>query len=616
MVTAEEKKRAFVLKDWLRDYWIYLVIYAFFLYVSTTSVKSGDDWEVESWYKEGFLMNIGVMVRALFYFNGRLANNIFTPFFGYYDLLWCFTAPAIFTSIIYLSGKLFGFTHNLVPITVSFLMMLWVSDDIRLQTYTALTNNVGYIFVIALIFLYLNIIYNENTDKRLRFWQHEKLNYLLVTLLAFIIGLWIENTTIGFVAANILLALLSYINYKKVSPYILYGLIGSILSCLVIFEAPGYTARFSLMGVGAELGISQRIIRNLPTILQYLVIDNLPIYLVFFIIFIASILTGKINSKWKIFRVLAVIFASVMAAIISARMFFELLTGAYFSIPWPIIGSIFNGINRTIFDVNKPIPIVFCFAILLFVPIVAFLSQQKEKLLVLYCIGLVSAGVMAGSPYTPARTITLAIFMLVSITAHFASTIKIKSIDLRKASILVLILATLLQMDKFFLYGTYAMKIDKIRTQLTDSYRANLANGIVTEEEWFALPAFMEGSVFGSVNPSVNNMIALRRHYDLPKDVNLIIDNGFAVKSFSVTQVKDALYRIEVTPLYDISEYTYTFYVQQNNITIYESDEKADNFDNYEFPTSGTYTISCTLSNETNIKKSVSAFEPVEIKAE
>ena len=610
----EEKKKTFTLKDWMRDYWIYIVIYGFFLYVSSTSVRAGDDWEVQNWYNFNLLTKFLEAIRALFYFNGRLANNIATPFFGYYDFIWRFTAPAVFTSIIYLSNKLFGNARKLAPVGISFLLLLLVSDDIRLQTYTNLTNNVGYIFVIGLIFLYLNIIFNENADKRLRFWQHEKLNYLSVTLLAFIIGLWIENTTIGFVAANILLALISYIKFRKISPYICCGLAGCLLSCLVMFGTPGYFLRFSAMG-GGKVGITQRVIQNLPNILQQLVLDNLPIYLVFLIVFIASTLARQISTKGDVARVVAVVFASAMAMIISVRMFLNLLADNYFTIHYPWVGTVLYFINDTFFDVNKLIPVIFYFLILLFVLITVFLSQQKEKLLVLFSIGLVSAGVMAGSPYSGGRTFMLAICVLMSITAYISSTIKINSGDLRKASLLALILATLLQMDKFIFYGTYAMQTETIRVQLIDSYRTRIANGINAENEWLILPAYKKGSVLYTSNPAVNNMAAFKRYHHLPNDAKVIIDDVFAVKSFSAKQVNGTFYRFEVIPLYNVSQYTYTFFVRQNGIAIYKSVEKTDNFDNYEFPDAGTYTITCMLSHKTNGQKEVAAFEPVIIKA-
>lgn len=612
-VGMKGKKEPFIFVDWLKSYWLYVVIYFFFLYVSSTSVRAGDDWEVQSWY-HGFLSTFVEMIRALTYFNGRLANNVITPFFGYYDFIWRFTSPAVFTGIIYLSNRLFGNTRKLAPVALSFLMLLLVSDDIRLQTYTNLTNNVGYVFAIGLILLYLNIIYSEGTDQRLRFWQNEKLNGLVVAFLAFVIGLWIENTTIGFVAANILLAIQSYIKVGKVTPYIRYGIVGSLLSCLVMFGAPGYYLRYAAIG-GNELGIIQRISQNLPIILQYLVMGNLPIYLVFFLMFIgASIATGDLSTRGKVFRVYIVL-ASVLSIIISARMFVGLLVDNFFTIPFPQIATIFYHINNTFFDVNKTMPVIFYFVILLFVLAAVFLLQQKEKLLVLYCIAFVSAGVMAGSPYSGGRNFVLAISMLVSITAYISSVINIRSMDLRKTSSLILILAILLQMDKFLYYGTDAMQTEAIRVQLSDSYRARAASGLVAEDEWLVLPEQKKGSVLFSANQSVNEffMPALKRHYHLPQDAKVIIDNGFAIKSFPVTKVDGARYRLEIVTLYDASEYTYKFYVRQNGVVVYESVEKTDNYDNYEFPGPGTYTVTCLLSHKTNGQKEVSAFEPVVI---
>lgn len=243
MKVAKEKTRSFCFKDWLRSYWPYVVIYVFFLYVSCTSARAGDDWEISHWYQKGFLSTLAAMLRATTYFNGRVASLFFGSFFAYYASLWCFTAPAVFTSIIYLSARLFGYAHRPVPVGISFLLLLSVSDGIRVETYVWLIGNVGYISVIALILLYLNIIYNENTGQGLRFWQHKKLNYLIVALLAFLIGLWVENVAIGFVAANILLAILSYIKSRKISPYICYGTVGSVLSCFVLFGSLAYVGK-------------------------------------------------------------------------------------------------------------------------------------------------------------------------------------------------------------------------------------------------------------------------------------------------------------------------------------------------------------------------------------
>ncbi len=609
MLVAKEKITAFHLKDWLKTYWFYVVIYVFFLYVSTTTPRLGDDWEVSQWYRNGMVSTLAGMIYLTTYVNGRVASLFFGSFFAYYDLLWQFAAPAVFTGIIYLSAKLFGYAHKLVPVAISLLMLLSVSNDMRIETYVWLVGNVGYIFVIVLIFLYLNIIYNENTDQRLQFWQHERLNYLIIMLLAFLIGLWVENVTLGFTAANILLALLSYFKSGRVSPYIRYGIVGCILSGLVLFGTPGRLAATQDLG----LGIRQHIIQNVPAILKMLVIDNLPVYLLFLIVFIAATVAGEFCSAGKITRVVGIIFASLVTTIILVRMMLQFVLMKWY-LP---VENVLRLINNTFFEVNKPFPVVFCFAILLFVLVAVFLSQQREKLLVLYLIGMVSAGVMAIAPYLGARTFALAIFMVVSITAFLGATIEIKSIDWRKAAFLTLIILTFLQMEKFYYLGEYVNRIETIRLQLIESYRVKVAGGFTSEDELLVLPAYNADTVFASANPKPGDfhMGPFKRYYHLPVNTNVIFDDGFTVKTFTTTQIEGSYYLFKVVPLYD-ERYIYTFYVKQKDNLIYMSPSSVDNFTYYEFPGEGTYTVSCVLQLPSGYTKEVYADEPVQINRE
>lgn len=73
-VFSGEKEGSLNLVDWLRSYWGYVVIYVFFLYVSSTTARVGDDWEISQWYQNGFLSTLAGMMRATTYLNGRVAS--------------------------------------------------------------------------------------------------------------------------------------------------------------------------------------------------------------------------------------------------------------------------------------------------------------------------------------------------------------------------------------------------------------------------------------------------------------------------------------------------------------------------------------------------------------
>jgi len=607
-VFVATEKTTFHLKSWLKNYWFYLIIYAFFLYVSLTTARLGDDWEVSQWYRDGILSTL--LGGGLFWINnlsGRIASLFFGSFFAYYDFLWCLIAPAVFTGIIYLSAKLFGYAHRFAPVILSLLMLLSVSNDIRMETYVWLVGNVGYIFVIVFIFLYINIIYSEGTNHKFKFWQHESLNHLIILLLAFFIGLWVETVTLGFIAANILLALFFYLRNKQVPCSLWYGIAGCILSDLVMFASPGRLATAQDMG----LGVRQQILQNVSGIMQMLVIDNLSIYLLFFIVFIAAALWGEFSSRGKLFRIISIIFASLAAVIISARMILDFAATKWY---WPLNNAL-NFINSTFFNVNRRNPVLICFAILTFILVIILFSPRREKLLVLYSIGMVSAGVMILSPYLGARVFVTAIIMLVAITAYLSSTIVIKSPDLRKAIFLALIFVTLLKIERSYYYGQYVQHTEELRLQLIENYRAQIADGTADQNGTLVLPAYKKDAVFLNANPGPNDfhMTPFKRYYRLPMDTKVIFDDGLTLKEFTITKLNGSTYLFQATPLRD-DNYTYSYHVRKKGNLIFASPPSKDDFIFYQFPGNGTYTMSVVIALPSGDSKEIFADKTVRIR--
>jgi hypothetical protein len=396
---------------------------------------------------------------------------------------------------------------------------------------------------------------------------------------------------------------------RKISAYIRYGIIGCILSSLVLF---GTAIR---LGTAQEAGVGlrQQIVGNVRGITEILVIDNLPVYLLFLIVFIAAATAGELRSVAKAPRITGIIFASSVALIILARIVLQFVLIKWY---WPV-GNILDLIDHTFFDVDRIFPIIFCFLILLFILITVLLSVQREKLFVLYSIGMVSAGVMVLAPYLGARIFVITIVMLASITAYLASTINFRSSDLRKAAFLGLVIVTVLQMEKFYYYGEYVKGIETIRLQLIESYRARVAAGLTREDEVLMLPAYQQDSVYAAANPGPDDfhMGPFKRYYHLPVDTNVIFDDGFTVKTFTITQVEGSKYLFKVLPLYD-ERYLYTFKVRKKDKLIYTSPSSIDNFIYFEFPGKGIYTVSCVLTLPSLGTKEIYAEETVRIRRE
>ena len=617
MTLEEEKSKFVIIKGRLRDYWIYLVLYLFFLFVSYTSARGGDDWELSSWYQKGMLSTFIGMVRATTYLNGRIIQNLFTTFFAYYDSLWCLVSPAIFTGIIYFANKLFGLERKIVPIITSLLVLLSVSNGIRVETFTNLVGNIAYLPEILLWLLYLYLITNEYSEKQFNIWKNKWINYFSIALLALVIGLWVENVTIGFLLVNTMLLVIYFIRNKKISMFVLFGLSGSIVGCIIMFLAPAHQMRLSQYG-DPSIGIIQRININIPQILQILVLDNIRVYFVCFIILFILLATKKIQTRRKIINFLLILFSTLVSIILFVKFSLDLLNNNYY-FTYDDLGSvILREIDYYFFNISKPYSLIFCTALLLFILIPILLSKEKLKLFVLYCFGLLAAGVMAAAPYIGSRIFTFPVFMMIPLVAYFVSLIEIKSVDGRKAIILILVLSVGLQMEQYYFIGKYVKEIETIRLSLIEDYRTSIAGEDIPNDKWLVLPAYRKGTVISTANPEITafHMAPLKRYYDLPDNAKVIIDDGFAIKEFNVVQDKttNLNYTFEVIPLNSVSEYSYVFSVLKNGNVVYKSEVGNDNDENYQFQEPGTYSITCTLTNKNLEQKNIYASEFITIK--
>lgn len=598
------------LSNFLKSYWIYLIIYFLFLYISSTSARAGDDWEVSNWYKSGFLSTFAGMIRLATYMNGRILTNLFVSFFAHHVLLWKLIAPLFFTSIIFLSSKIFGYEKKPFPAGLSLLLILSVSNGLRIETLVWLTGNVGYITVVALIFFYLYLIYNESTNRQTRLWKSETLNNLMIFLFAFIIGLWTENVTLAFTTGNLLLTIISYFKQKKITPFLKSGLTGSILSSVLLFGS-----LFTLeKNPDLNNGLVTNVIQKIPGVLQMLVIENLNIFLAFLILFSAWVFFGQhcIEQKKNKYLIMVLPLLSILLIVLKKSLEFILRK-------WYLpVGKLLGNINNLFFNTNNTTSIVFCFFILSLIMIAILFTKEKEKLFIIYSMSLISAFSMAGAPYLGARTFALSVFIIICITVYFASTIKveeIKSCDLKKAIHITVTVLLMLQTEKYYINGEQVRKIENIRLQIMDYFRAGVATGVISTDEWLVLPSHDEDKVVAAANPCNDcfHMGPMLRYYDLPNDTKVVFDDGYAVKAITATQVSGRLYKFEVFPLYDKSYYRYTFYVKKDKKTVFKSPDLDDTVYYYEFSYEGDYTISCVLSRNGSKKEK---FTPEIVKVE
>lgn len=75
------------------------MIYAFFLYVSSTSARAGDDWEVSNWYQTGFLSTFAGMIHLIELFQMPGWLEIFIAHFLHIMMLFGVLHPLLFLQV-------------------------------------------------------------------------------------------------------------------------------------------------------------------------------------------------------------------------------------------------------------------------------------------------------------------------------------------------------------------------------------------------------------------------------------------------------------------------------------------------------------------------------------
>ena len=142
------------MKKFLKEYYMYIVIFIIFLFIGLFVPAGGDDWEISSWYRnEGFLRLICNAIYMWKYFNGRILNNLFDMFLGKYEILWAFSSALVHTLTIFISLKIIKQEKNKNLILLFLLFVLSVSVGIRREIQLHKVGNISYSIPTLLIFL-------------------------------------------------------------------------------------------------------------------------------------------------------------------------------------------------------------------------------------------------------------------------------------------------------------------------------------------------------------------------------------------------------------------------------------------------------------------------------
>lgn len=264
------------------------LVFLFFAIITYKTPLAGDDW--------GYALNgmngnpFATAIEFYYSWSGRFFSELWGFIVAPNKWLWNILNPLFFTIIYYCINYLTNPKKSCLSYIVSFLLILYASDYLRMETYTWIMGTT-YVIPLMLCFIYLCIVKKYSVQR-----MSKKIIFLCL-LINFYIGLCMENIAAVMVLINLLL---SFYFYFKKEPYLCYVVIGifSLISFIIMRSSPGSAYRLSENTAWLSMSLLEQIACNIPYFLRYTFYDNKYLILVLNIIMTFSILTHSKSKKW------------------------------------------------------------------------------------------------------------------------------------------------------------------------------------------------------------------------------------------------------------------------------------------------------------------------------
>lgn len=292
-------------------------VFCFFAVITYLTPLAGDDW--------GYALNgmkgtpFSTAVEFYFSWSGRFFSELWGFLVAPNKWLWNILNPAFFTVIYFCLNYLANPKKTLLGYVVSFMLMLYASDYLRMETYTWIMGTT-YVIPMMLCLVYLCIVKKYLESNRTMKWPV----VLGCCVLNFYIGLCMENIAAVMILVSLFLAGYHFFNKKEYKAYVLIAAV-SLVSFLIMRSSPGSAYRLSQNTAWLEMSLFEQIWCNVPYFLRYTFYDNKYLILVLNVVLCAKLLLSK-NISWKMFGV-AFVLSGITSFMLLSNKFLSLGLG-------------------------------------------------------------------------------------------------------------------------------------------------------------------------------------------------------------------------------------------------------------------------------------------------
>lgn len=564
------------IEKFIKEKYIYILIFAIFLTINCFVPVGGDDWEISSWYNVGGIFTLFIKSIVIWKtYNGRILNNFFDMFLGKYPMVWAISSALITTLTIYYLLKLLKKDNEKLSIIITLLLFLSISTDLRMEIQLHKIGNISYGIPAFLIFILIFYILSKSQKEK-----NIKISYKILTVLGLCSCLFIENLTIGIIGVCCLIIFYDFVFQKKLNKPALFALIGCLIGALIMFTSPGFLNRYDSSTDGlTKIELFQK---NLSLVLNQITLNQILLYFIYSISSFMSLQTNKIKHS-KISLIMRIYFIMLIGVLGISILLKALSDSSY------VYANLYNSWYSIFLNYNSIYSIILMISMILSIIIIINIISKKEiryRLNILFLIALISVMPMVLSPGF--RNTILCIYSLIAITAYISSTIVLNKKQ-TQAVILILLLFFVIRIEEYHYILHDANIITKERISLIEEYKKNRNSNILI------LPRYSE-DIIQNLNSTYYEP-AVIKYYGLPTNTRILFDDNFILDGVYVTE-DNGIYKIKIN-LLGTDKYKYNVKITDISTGKIVFDELSENNEfKYLFEKGKIYVISTTIISE------------------
>ncbi len=294
------------MKERKKEYYKYIFLVFIFTFLISYLIPIGGD-DYGNYLTKGMTIMEKFNKIKFFYFNweGRIFSRLFNMFLIPKPWLFCFVKAFFMSMLYYFIIKIIDYKKYFYSLI--FLCIFFIDEQTFSQVYVWKTGNITYFLpmVFAIYLIYKRRFLFNNKDI-----TNKKNDYILC-FLTFIFSMFTENVSVGIIVICLLNMVFYYIKYKKIDVIFLLCLIASIIGFCLMSFSPGNLYRLSTSEF-SNMKFIDKIIYNLPNLIEYTFIKNSFIFILNTIVF--SLIIYKYCKK-NILKIFLLTYFSVVPLI-------------------------------------------------------------------------------------------------------------------------------------------------------------------------------------------------------------------------------------------------------------------------------------------------------------